>query len=379
MKKTITITMIVILLLNLIHVSSFAADGDVGIDTSKPVSTEPQEKGNVTLTNDSGKTTLANITGSTYSGGQVAKTLAVVATIPPRAVNACLDLFVEQATDTKGKFTIYNIVLGKYNIFNINFTEQLPKNPNEINTFMEIVKIDVLKFYSFTRNFSIAISLFVLIYMGIRMAISTVASQQAKYKKMLIDWLASIMIVFLMHLIIIVISVVLQYGLSVVENIAQAWNLQSFEETVYSNAVTNLSAHGFNAFTSVVIIWVLTWYQVKFFLYYLHRTLEVHFLVIIAPLVTITYPIDKAGDNKAQAFGNLIKELIIKCSMQLIHSIVYIVFIGTAGVIAVSQPLIAIVFFMALSRAEKITRNIIGVKDEGFQKTQVLEKIPFID
>ena len=106
--------------------------------------------------------------------------------------------------------------------------------------------------------------------------------------------------------------------------------------------------------------------------------MEVHFLVIIAPLVTITYPIDKAGDNKAQAFGNLVKELIIKCSMQLIHSIVYIVFIGTVGVIAVSQPLIAIVFFMALSRAEKITRNIIGVKDEGFQKTQVLEKIPFI-
>lgn len=106
----------------------------------------------------------------------------------------------------------------------------------------------------------------------------------------------------------------------------------------------------------------------------MHRTLEVHFLVIVAPIVTITYPIDKAGDSKAQAFGNLIKELIIKCSMQLVHSLIYLVFIGTAGVIAISQPLVAIVFFMALSRAEKITRKIFAVDDQGFEKTAV----PFV-
>lgn len=150
--------------------------------------------------------------------------------------------------------------------------------------------------------------------------------------------------------------------------------MTSFEETIYDNAVTNLSSHGFNVFASVVIIWVLTWYQTKFFLYYMHRTLEVNFLVIVAPLVTVTYPIDKTGDNKAQAFGNMIKEIIVKCSMQLIHAVLYVVFIGTAGVIAISQPLIAIIFFMALSRAERITRKIFGIDDQGFEKTNV----PFV-
>ena len=406
MKKTITITMIVILLLNLIYVPSFAV-GE--LDPTKPMSTEPQEKGNVKVTNDEGKSTLAGISGTTHSGGQVAKTLAVVLTVPPRAVSACLDLFVYTTTgmsssssnnqfigplpqtETGGlitapnyqsnanntantgndRFTIYDLVLGHYPIFNIDFTEELPEDASKADTFMERVKIDVMKFYVFTRNLSIAISLFVLIYMGIRMAISTVASEQAKYKKMLIDWVASLVILFFMHFIIIIISVLLQAGLQLFEKLAVTWNLQSFEQDIYDHAVTNLSSHGWNAFTSVVLIWMLTWYQVKFFLYYLHRTLEVHFLVIVAPLVTITYPIDKAGDSKAQAFGNLIKEIILKCSMQLIHTIVYLVFIGTAGVIAVSQPILAIVFFMALSRAEKITRNIIGAKDEGFEKTQV--------
>ena len=167
-----------------------------------------------------------------------------------------------------------------------------------------------------------------------------------------------------------------KYGLSLFQKIAESWELNSFEADIFNNAVTHMTtAKGFDVFVSVVMIWMLTWYQVKFFLYYLHRTLEVHFLVIVAPLVTITYPIDKAGDGKAQAFGKLIKEIIIKCSMQLIHAVVYLVFIGTAGVIAVSQPILAIVFFYALSRAEKITRKIFGVDDQGFEKTEV--PIPF--
>ena len=200
MKKTITITMIVILLLNLICIPSYA-----DFDETAPMSTKPQEDGNVTITNQEGKSTSASILGTTYAGGQGFKALAVVLTVAPRAVSACLDLFVNvtgsNAAATNDRFTIYDLVLGHYNIFNIDFTEKLPENDAEIDTFMERVKVDVTKFYAFTRNLSVAISLFVLIYMGIRMAISTVASEQAKYKKMLIDWVASLMILFLMHFI----------------------------------------------------------------------------------------------------------------------------------------------------------------------------------
>lgn len=381
MKKTIVITMIVILLLNLICVSppSALAATNNQSGTGEGMSTEPQEKGLVDVTNNNGDTTKASIQGSTYSGSQIMKVLAAIFTAIPRAINSLLTVFASQ-TSANGKqilsdgFTIYDLVMGKYDFFNIDFTQELPETEADIDTTIERVKVDVAKFYVITRNLSIAISLFVLIYIGIRMAISTVASAQAKYKKMLINWVAAIMIVFLMHFMIIVISYVLKIGLGIFKDIAKSWQLEGFEKQIFDNAVTNLSANGFNVFASVVIIWVLTWYQVKFFLYYMHRTLEVHFLVIVAPLVTITYPIDKMGDGKAQAFGTLIKELVIKSSMQLIHSVVYLVFIGTAGVIAVSQPLVAIVFFMALSRGEKITRKIFSVDDQGFEKTNV----PFV-
>ena len=105
------------------------------------------------------------------------------------------------------------------------------------------------------------------------------------------------------------------------------------------------------------------------------RFLEVSFLVIISPLITVTYPIDKIGDNKAQAFSAWMKELISKMSLQLMHGIVYCVFIATAGAIIEHFPLLAIFFFAALTRIEKIVRNIFSLKDKSIDNI----KIPFIN
>lgn len=63
---------------------------------------------------------------------------------------------------------------------------------------------NVRKFYYIIRNLSIAILLGILLYVGIRMAISTVASEEAKYKKMLKDWAISLVLVFVLHYIIII-------------------------------------------------------------------------------------------------------------------------------------------------------------------------------
>lgn len=61
----------------------------------------------------------------------------------------------------------------------------------------------VAKWYYILRLISAAILLVILIYVGIRMAISTIASEQAKYKQMLVDWVTSLALLFLLHYIII--------------------------------------------------------------------------------------------------------------------------------------------------------------------------------
>ena len=60
----------------------------------------------------------------------------------------------------------------------------------------------------------------VLVYIGIRMAISTVASEKATYKKMLFDWFTSLALIFLLHYIIIATLKVNNSLVAIFQNIA---------------------------------------------------------------------------------------------------------------------------------------------------------------
>ena len=78
------------------------------------------------------------------------------------------------------------------NIFNA-------KTSNKANN---VIKQNVQKWYYAIWVMSVIINMVVLVYIGIRMAISTVADEKAKYKKQLIAWFQSIVLLFAMHFII---------------------------------------------------------------------------------------------------------------------------------------------------------------------------------
>ena len=108
--------------------------------------------------------------------------------------------------------------------------------------------------------------------------------------------------------------------------------------------------------------WVLVFYQLKFFFLYLKRFLTVGFLIVIAPLITVTYSIDKAGDGKAQAFSSWIKEFLVNVFIQPLHAILYLLFMTVAYEIALVSPIIAIIFFAGLSRGEKIVKELLHIR-----------------
>lgn len=119
------------------------------------------------------------------------------------------------------------------------------------------------------------ISVLVLIYVGIRMAISTVASEQAKYKKMLISWVTSFILLFVMQYIFIFL---LGLQESLLEIVATWANGKGFEEQIVESILaTILSASGFNIIAAAIEYCMLVYYQVKFFLLYFKRFLEVGF------------------------------------------------------------------------------------------------------
>ena len=63
----------------------------------------------------------------------------------------------------------------------------------------EILQTTISTWYNAIRNICIVLMLSVLVYIGIRILLSTVASEKAKYITMLRDWFVGLCLLFLMH------------------------------------------------------------------------------------------------------------------------------------------------------------------------------------
>ena len=180
--------------------------------------------------------------------------------------------------------------------------------------------------YYVMRTVAAAILLCVLIYVGIRMAITTIASDKAAYKKMLVDWVCSLSLIFLLHYIILFTFAVNDAFIKSLESISKS------EELVNAMQNIKLIAMGVSAasIAGTIVFCMLTAQTIALLFSYFKRMLKIAFLVIIAPLITLTYSMDKMGDGKAQALTAWLKEFIYTVMLQTFHCIIYTVFVGMA-------------------------------------------------
>ena len=75
----------------------------------------------------------------------------------------------------------------------------------------------VASWYLALRNIALVALLSVLVYIGIRIMLSSIASDKAKYKQMLIDWIVAICLIFLMHYI-------MSFSVSISKKITEAFS-----------------------------------------------------------------------------------------------------------------------------------------------------------
>lgn len=383
MKRKAFVNLVVIMLVNLILVTNvFAASGypdsitdsieresldemenkmdpnagsdliDKGEATSHPATSSGDKSSSYSTRDETQSTKLTN-----NSGGALAGALAGVVNIFPKAVSTIITFFVkaqEPASSTVDDFTIQDLVFNKYNLFNINIFK-LGDYKEGVNYKF---KLSTTQWYNASRNLAIGIALLVLVYVGIRMAISTVTSDKVRYKKMLIDWLTSFALIFIMHYIMIFAMTTSEGLLEIIPE--QTTNL---EDAIMKGDGDKVKADqsiqgkmdetkGWNYVTVCILYWMLVYYQVKFAMLYLKRLFSTFLLILVGPLVTVTYAIDKVGDNKAQGYKTWLKELLINIYIQPLHALIYVVFLGSAGEIAKVAPVFAILFLSALSRGE---------------------------
>ena len=226
----------------------------------------------------------------------------------------------------------------------------------------------IATWYNALRRIALVGLLSALVYIGIRIVLSsTSAKEKAKYKSMLKDWLVAICLLFTLHYI-------MSITITVVNKINEVISVSSISadgEDVLMTSLRNkiLNGEEWNVvLTYVVIYFVLAVYTVKYTIQYVKRVAYMAFLTMIAPLITLTYPLDKIKDNKAQAFDMWIKDYVFFALIQVVHLLIYYIFLGSAiDLASEGNWLFAIVAIGFITPAEKLIKKMFG-----FEKSKTL-------
>lgn len=287
--------------------------------------------------------------------------------IIPNAVQQVTSLvaFSEGRTEgwTFGAVTPAHILFNKINLTDINIFEMNPNDGRAIKT----IRRNIRKWYYAMFVLAAILLLCILVYIGIRMAISTVAEKKAVYKKWLINWFASLILLFMLHFII-------RGTIYLNGQLVKIFEKADVSEMSYSiaNFVTvtgkliiktmnPVATIGWSALCVYICFVILT---VMFLIMYIKRMLTISFLIIIAPLITITYSIDKLGDNKSQALDTWLKEFMYGVLIQPFHCLIYLVFVSQAidlcSTGTLTSMMLAIMMMFFIMKAEGIVRKIFG-------------------
>ena len=223
-----------------------------------------------------------------------------------------------------------------------------------------ILRSTVSKWYTNLRDIAIVGLLSVLVYIGIRILLSSVSQEKAKYKKMLKDWLIGMCLVFFMHYI----MVFILNGAQIVTDIfARDGN---YDEVMNEVRLLVLSDDLGTQMAASLMYAVMVFYTIMFTWQYFKRTVYMAFLTMIAPLVAFTYPIDKINDGSAQAFNIWFKEYFFNAILQPVHLLLYTILVSSAMSLVETNPIYAIVAIGFISQAEKIIKKMFGFnKAEG--------------
>lgn len=298
------------------------------------------------------------------------------------------------------------IFANKVELFNINFIDRIDpdqyivKNDSSTKAVTSL-RATIANWYVAIRNLSLVIMLSILIYVGIKIIISSAAQDKAKYRQMLMDWVIGICLLFMLHYIMAFTLRITQLVTGMLEQnvigditlidprdekstlelianeTATIKDSNNVEKTIkegdklttvgnltsYVRVYTNLD-DGARSFGYIIIYLFMIYYTLAFCVVYIKRMVTVAFLTVIAPFVAMTYPIDKMNDGKAQAFNFWLKEFIYNSLIQVLHILLWSILVGAAMDLVKSNLIYAIVVMACIKPAEKLIKEMFGLNSK---------------
>ena len=239
-------------------------------------------------------------------------------------------------------------------------------------TMLYILRQNLAKWYIIIRNLSIAILLFILIYIGIRMLISSIAEQKAKYKKLLLDWIIAIAIVMFIHFFMYFIMYLNNSFVGILEEFAKTTTqnmLDSSESSLYDAVRTKAYSFDLMQGTAGLVLYIILVYLfIRYLLIYFKRAIAIYLLGMLGSFMGVKYAFDKANGKKTTSLGNWIKDFSFNVLLQSIHALIYVLFMTMAVSIASTSLfgiIIAIAVLQFMIKADKMFMKIFGVNAKG--------------
>lgn len=236
----------------------------------------------------------------------------------------------------------------------------------------------VATWYTIMRLLSVAAMLVVLIAVGIKMALSTIASDKAVYKRMLVDWVIGMIIIFAIHYFMIFVIHMNNVLVDVIEKSAQSVNKVSLmqinggEETEVANEELEIKIYEevrtraydpklSNGLIGMVMYMTLVFFAFKYTIIYIKRLLTIIVLTLMAPPVGVAYALQKVLSGKSATLKTWMTEYIMNMIIQVVHALMYAIFISQALVLSlqnVSGMLFALILMNYTSKADELFKKI---------------------
>ena len=283
------------------------------------------------------------------------------------------------ASETKKKITIEDVLFNRVPVLDINFFDFENAGGQKLSEGSLLYKVreTIANWYYVIRMAVIMGMLVVLLYIGIKIAIS-VPSQKAEYKAKLIDWLVGFIIVFSIHYFMVLIINLNNQIVKVLDPVISASttvDTPQVETGTNSNVTTTndgqtslyeairIQAYDIKAttgLTAAIMYMALVFFLIRFIIFYAKRMFILAVLTVISPIMGLLYSINK----KKYKIGDWGKEYIYNVLIQFVHVVIYTAIVGLAFDVSKTSTfrggMIALMTLAFLMGAENLVKKVFG-------------------
>lgn len=275
-------------------------------------------------------------------------------------------LSAEGITDSKEQakqpeYSIEDLLYNRIPALDVNIFTDTPGGKQLVEgSALSTIKKLVAGWYYSIRNIAAVIMFIILLYTGLKMAISTSAESKANYSEQLVTWIKCMVLLFMIHYLMIFI---LTLNDTLVKMFAAATTgIGTLHDTIEARAYDmrfTVGISGMIMYVTLIVYWI------KFLLLYIRRYIYNIIYIILAPFAIIRYAMDNANTKGKAGFENWLNKFVANIIIQPAHALAYTLFMSIAVKLALESIggfIIALVFMSQILKMDEYVLSIVRFK-----------------